>query len=214
MTEERHEPRLFADDAAVRHIGEGLLACALRKEEWTHEAHLAACLWLLVERPDILPERDLPGLIRRFNESVGGVNDETAGLSRDDHPVLHRGVRVSRRGSIAALPLAAKVNGLLLAPEGGGTGRFASTARSGFFRSRHGWGGWSRLGPVSSLVIPAKAGMRNNERASSAYPLSSASNFGASGSTLRQEPVGAGDPDPRALSRVRAAARTRRCRRP
>ena len=51
------EPRLFESDAAVRHIGEGLIACSLDKSEWTHEAHLAACLWLIVERPDIVPER-------------------------------------------------------------------------------------------------------------------------------------------------------------
>ena len=38
-----HEPRLFADDAAIRRIGEGLLARTLTRPEWTHEAHLAAC---------------------------------------------------------------------------------------------------------------------------------------------------------------------------
>ena len=59
-----HEPRLFADDAAIRRLGEGLIACALERSEWTHEAHLASCAYLLVERPDILPERDLPGLAR------------------------------------------------------------------------------------------------------------------------------------------------------
>jgi hypothetical protein len=38
------EPRLFADETAVRHIGEGLVACTLTRPEWTHEAHLAAVL--------------------------------------------------------------------------------------------------------------------------------------------------------------------------
>ena len=75
----KHEPRLFRDDCAVRHIGEGLLARSLRRDEWTHEAHLAACCWLIAERPDIHPERDLPDLIRRFNESVGGVNSDSEG---------------------------------------------------------------------------------------------------------------------------------------
>ena len=42
-----HPIRPFADDAAVRHVGEGLLARTLPKPEWTHEAHLAACLWLI-----------------------------------------------------------------------------------------------------------------------------------------------------------------------
>ena len=60
MTDD-HEPRLFADDAAIRHIGEGMLACTpAASAEWTHEAHLATCAWLILERPDIVPERDLP----------------------------------------------------------------------------------------------------------------------------------------------------------
>ena len=66
-------PRLFVDDDAIRHVGEGMLACTLPKAEWTHEAHLATCAWLVLERPDIRPERDLPHLIRRYNVSVGGV---------------------------------------------------------------------------------------------------------------------------------------------
>lgn len=71
--------RLFVDAEDVRRIGIGLLDCTLPRADWTHEAHLAACLWLLTERPDILPERDLPVLIRRYNECVGGVNDDTQG---------------------------------------------------------------------------------------------------------------------------------------
>jgi hypothetical protein len=118
MTEVDHSPRLFADDEAVRHIGEGLLACALERPEWTHEAHLAACLWLLVERPDILPERDLPSLIRRFNESVGGVNDETQGYHETITQCFIKGVRHYLGRTDVTLPLAAKVNGLLLSPEG------------------------------------------------------------------------------------------------
>jgi hypothetical protein len=61
--------RLFADDAAVRRIGEGLLARSLAKEDWTHEAHLAACVWLLLEREDIVPERDLPA-IQGYHETL------------------------------------------------------------------------------------------------------------------------------------------------
>lgn len=77
MTE--FSPRLFTDDAAVRGVGEGLLACTLPREEWTHEAHLAACLWLVRERPDIDLARELPAIIRNYNVSVGGVNDATQG---------------------------------------------------------------------------------------------------------------------------------------
>ena len=109
--------RLFADDEAIRHVGEGMMACRLPKPEWTHEAHLATCAWLVIERPDILPERDLPDLIRRYNVSVGGVNDETQGYHETVTRVFIRGVRSAlarhRDGALAA-----RVNALLQGPEG------------------------------------------------------------------------------------------------
>jgi len=74
-----HPVRLFTSAEAVRAVGEGLLARSLPKAEWTHEAHLAACAWLVLERPDIVPQRDLPGIIRAYNLAVGGINDDTQG---------------------------------------------------------------------------------------------------------------------------------------
>lgn len=116
MTE--HEIRYFFDDAAVRHVGEGLLARSLPKAEWTHEAHLAACLWLLTERPDIRVERDLPAIISGYNEAVGGVNDATQGY----HHTITMTYVAAIRGFLATirddLPLVEKVNALLAAPEG------------------------------------------------------------------------------------------------
>src|SRR3546814_7170810 len=56
MTTE-YSPRLFAGDHDIRALGEGLLACSLPRAAWTHEAHLAACPWLLTERPDIDVDR-------------------------------------------------------------------------------------------------------------------------------------------------------------
>lgn len=116
MTE--HEIRYYFDDAAVRHVGEGLLARSLPKAEWTHEAHLAACLWLLTERPDINVERDLPAIISGYNEAVGGVNDVTQGY----HHTITLTYVAAIRAFLAAirddLPLVEKVNALLAAPEG------------------------------------------------------------------------------------------------
>ena len=117
MTED-HAPRPFASDAAVRRIGEGLLGCSLGRAEWTHEAHLAACLWAIVERPDIVAERDLPDIIRRFNESVGGINDETQGYHETITQCFICGVRHYLARTDPALALVEKVNGLLAAPEG------------------------------------------------------------------------------------------------
>lgn len=88
-----HPIRFFASAAAVRHIGESLLARSLPKSEWTHEAHLAACAWLLLERPDIVAERDLPGIIRRYNVAVGGVNDDSQGYHETLTQLYIRGTR-------------------------------------------------------------------------------------------------------------------------
>jgi hypothetical protein len=115
---ENYEPRLFGSDGAVRHIGEGLIACTLTRPAWTHEAHLAACLWIAVERPDIEPERDLPNIIRRFNESVGGVNSDTEGYHETITQVYIRGVRGFLARCNGVQPLLEKVNRLLLAQEG------------------------------------------------------------------------------------------------
>jgi hypothetical protein len=116
MTE--YEPRLFVDDVTVRRIGEGLIARTLTRPDWTHEAHLAACLYVIEQRPDIAPERDLPNIIRRFNESVGGVNDETQGYHETITQCSIRGVRAFLARTDPALPLVEKVNALLQAPEG------------------------------------------------------------------------------------------------
>ena len=110
-------PRLFEADAEIVRLGEGLLACNLAKEDWTHEAHLAACLYLLTERPDVDVDADIAGLISRFNESVGGVNDDAGGY----HDTITRsyiaGVRLFLRDHSAG-SLAERVNALLRAPMG------------------------------------------------------------------------------------------------
>lgn len=112
-----NEPRLFADAAAVRRIGEGLLARTLPRDAWTHEAHLAACLWLVRERPDIELTRELPGIIAGYNVAVGGVNDDTQGYHETITQLYVAGVRVFAARH-AALGLAEAVNALLAAPEG------------------------------------------------------------------------------------------------
>jgi hypothetical protein len=74
-----YRPRLFHDDPQIERLGERFLALTLPREEWTHEAHLAATTGLLLRRPDIHVDKELPGIIRRFNESVGGVNSDSEG---------------------------------------------------------------------------------------------------------------------------------------
>jgi hypothetical protein len=112
------EIRLFHNDESIVLIGEGLLACTLPREEWTHEAHLAACTWIVRDRPDIEIERELPGIISRYNESVGGVNDDTQGYHETITQVYVAGVKAHLADVGGEMPLFEAVNALLLSARG------------------------------------------------------------------------------------------------
>jgi hypothetical protein len=116
MTEFR--PRFFTTDAEIEHLGEGLLARTLSKEEWTHEAHLAATTYLLLRRPDVNIDAELPGIIRRFNESVGGVNSDSEGYHETITRSFLRAVRLFLAEADPKAPLHELVNELLLSPMG------------------------------------------------------------------------------------------------
>ena len=116
MTE--FKPRFFTADAEIEHLGEGLLACTLSRAEWTHEAHLAATTYLLMKRPDVDLDEELPTIIRRFNESVGGVNSDTEGYHETITRVFLGGVRLFLSEADPAAPLYELVNELLLSPMG------------------------------------------------------------------------------------------------
>ena len=110
--------RHFLSDEAVAHVGEGLLARTLPRAEWTHEAHLAATTYLLLRHPEIDLDADLPGLIRRYNESVGGVNDDTQGYHDTITRAYLRGVRLFLEEADASRPIHDLVNELLMSPMG------------------------------------------------------------------------------------------------
>ena len=116
MTE--YHPRLFHSDAEIEHVGEGLLARSLPRGEWTHEAHLAATTYLLLKRRDIETDEELPGIIRRYNESVGGVNSDTEGYHETITRLFLSGVRLFLVEADRAAPLFDLVNELLLSPMG------------------------------------------------------------------------------------------------
>ena len=116
MTEYR--PREFTSDAEIVDIGEGLLARSLAREKWTHEAHLGATTWLLTRRPDVDIDRALPGIIRSYNESVGGVNSDSEGYHETITRVFLHSVRLFLKEADADQPLHQLVNELLLSPMG------------------------------------------------------------------------------------------------
>ena len=147
MTMNDHEPRLFADDDADPPDRRGLARLhACRRPNGPTRRISPPAPGSSSSGRTSLPERDLPDLIRRYNESVGGVNSDTRGLSRDDHPGVHprraaesggqrRAGRPGRSGQRAAA-LAAGAARLAAA---------ASTAASCCSRWRRGWAGWSRI---------------------------------------------------------------------
>jgi hypothetical protein len=116
MTE--FSPRHFDGDDAIVRIGEGLLARTLPRADWTHEAHLAATTYLLTRRPDVNLDRDLRAIISIYNESVGGVNDETQGYHETITRVFLHGVRLFLAEADPDEPLYELVNELLLSPMG------------------------------------------------------------------------------------------------
>ena len=113
-----YTPRLFANDAEIRRIGEGLLSCQLPRLDWTHEAHLAACCWLIRERSNIALEAEMPFLIRRFNEAVGVINDDTQGYHETITQNYIRAMRQYLETCAADLQLYHAVNDLLQSPIG------------------------------------------------------------------------------------------------
>ncbi len=69
----------FRSNEEIETIGRGLLDRTLPKTMWTHAAHFAATLWLLQCRPEVELSREMPGIIRGYNEASGGANTDTSG---------------------------------------------------------------------------------------------------------------------------------------
>ena len=91
---------IFSSEAEITRIGEGFYACTLPRAEWTHAAHFAAALWLMRYRPDLAPSREMPRLIRAYNESVGRVNDDSGGY----HQTITQASLRALRGVLNAYP--------------------------------------------------------------------------------------------------------------
>jgi hypothetical protein len=68
----------FSCDADIERIGIGLFERTLPKHEWTHAGHFAAAFWLL-RRSGKDAMREMPKLIRAYNESTGTPNTDTSG---------------------------------------------------------------------------------------------------------------------------------------
>ena len=110
--------RRFLSDEAITRVGEGLIACTLPREEWTHEAHLAATTYLITRKPKIDLDRDLAMIISRYNESVGGTNSDTEGYHDTITRAYLHGIRLFLSEADRTRPLHELVNELLMSPMG------------------------------------------------------------------------------------------------
>jgi hypothetical protein len=133
--------RHFGNDAAVARVGEGLLHADLPRAEWTHEAHLAATTYLLLKHPEIDLDAELPGLIRRYNASVGGINSDTEGYHDTITRAFLRGIRLFLSEADTNRPIHELVNELLHSPMGKRDWplRFWSKERLFSVEARRGW---------------------------------------------------------------------------
>ncbi|HXG80211.1 MAG TPA: hypothetical protein VNJ05_00250 [Sphingomicrobium sp.] len=133
--------RHFLSDAAVERVGEGLINRTLPREEWTHEAHLAATTYLLLKHPEIDLDAELPDFIRRYNESVGGVNSDSQGYHDTITRAYLRGIRLFLEEVDVSRPIHELVNELLMSPMGRRDWplRFWSKDRLMSVEARRGW---------------------------------------------------------------------------
>ena len=133
--------RHFDSDEAVARLGEGLLTRTLPRPEWTHEAHLAATTYLLLKHPEIDLDTELPGLIRRYNESVGGVNSDSEGYHDTITRAYLHGIRLFLSEADTDEPIHELVNELLHSPMGKRDWplRFWSRERLFGVDARRGW---------------------------------------------------------------------------
>ena len=133
--------RHFLSDEAVAHVGEGLLSRTLPKAEWTHEAHLAATTYLLLMHPEIDLDVALPGIIRRYNASVGTPNSDSEGYHDTITRAYLRGIRLFLQQADVSRPVHQLVNELLMSPMGRRDWplRFWSKERLLTVEARRGW---------------------------------------------------------------------------
>lgn len=131
---------LFVSDAEIEAIGLGVLDRTLPKPAWTHAAHFAAACWLIRCRPDIVPERDMPGLIRAYNLATGVLNTDSEGY----HETITQASLRGARAVLAAFedaPLHVALNALLAGQLGDSRWPLAYWSRETLFSAaaRRGW---------------------------------------------------------------------------
>jgi hypothetical protein len=133
--------RHFLSDDTVAHVAEGLLRRTLPRDEWTHEAHLAATTYLVLRHPEIDLDAGLREIISSYNESVGGVNSDKEGYHDTITRAYLHGIRFFLAEADVRRPIHELVNELLMSPMGRRDWplRFWSKERLMSAEARRGW---------------------------------------------------------------------------
>jgi hypothetical protein len=181
----------FLSDAEIEHIGRGLLDRSLPKIEWTHAAHFAAALWLL-KQPEMHAERDMPRMIRAYNEATGVPNTDTSGyhetitlgslraarawlVSRPDVALYEalRELRVQVRSSELAACLLVEIGVVLgCCPKGmGRAGLAAATVLSPAWPVLNAAGATAAVRATSLFRVRATVQTESKDRASLVYSI-------------------------------------------
>lgn len=65
-------------DRDIESVAHGVMERTLPKAAWTHEAHFATAIWMIVQHGDEAFAM-MPGLIRAYNEATNTPNTDTGG---------------------------------------------------------------------------------------------------------------------------------------
>lgn len=124
-------------DDEIERIATGMIARTLPKGEWTHAAHFAAAVWILT-RPDLDAFRDMPGLIRAYNEATGGRNTDTEGYHET---ITQASLRAAAHHLAPGRPLSEALAAILAGPCGRSDWLLAHWSRERLFsvEARRSW---------------------------------------------------------------------------
>lgn len=73
------QPVVYGSDEEIVSIATRLFDRTLPKSEWTHAAHCAAAVYFLKERPEVDLAKEMPDIIRSYNQASGTENSNTGG---------------------------------------------------------------------------------------------------------------------------------------
>lgn len=131
----------YNSESDIRAVVEGLLDGSWPESDWKHREHCVATLGLIVFYPDIDLDRDLPGIIQRYNVAQGGENTDQAGYHHTITLLYLAAIRVFLKSSPAAADVTGLTRRLLQSPLGTKDYplRFYSRARLFSVEARRGW---------------------------------------------------------------------------